>query len=351
MNKKINCLHIVYSDLGGASNVVFSLIDSQLTKSTKQQILFYGPQLLNNYKKFCLNKKISFNFIKKQKFFKNVKSIYFFYKKIKFYNPKIIFIHDFSIISCLIYKLFNPSVKIVFVNHTPLASSNFWKVKIIRNFLILFDAWISINKIDFYYMKSMHKTFLKKFFYIENGVNINFFSNQKIKKKEKVFKIGMACRIDNTKEYKLIARALKHSKIKNLNIKFSLCGSGSDLANFKKFLLDEKLTNRVILEGNLFDEKLKNWFRSLDLYVQASKGEQMSISVLQAMSMRVPVIGSNVNGLDNFLNNKKKIGRLFKNNIQDLASSIFFFYKISFAEKKNILFLSTKKFAIIIHII
>ena len=40
--------------------------------------------------------------------------------------------------------------------------------------------------------------------------------------------------------------------------------------------------------------KLKKWYNSLDLYVQASVGEGMSMSILEAMSMKVPVIGSNV---------------------------------------------------------
>ena len=52
---------------------------------------------------------------------------------------------------------------------------------------------------------------------------------------------------------------------------------------------------------------MKLWYKKLNLYVHATNGEGMSISILEAMSMKIPVIGSNVMGVNNFLNEKKKI--------------------------------------------
>ena len=44
----------------------------------------------------------------------------------------------------------------------------------------------------------------------------------------------------------------------------------------------------------------------LDLYVQASKGEAMSISVFQAFAASVPVLASRVVGLKEIINEKKR---------------------------------------------
>jgi glycosyltransferase involved in cell wall biosynthesis len=52
----------------------------------------------------------------------------------------------------------------------------------------------------------------------------------------------------------------------------------------------------------------------------------MSTSLLQAMSMKIPVIGSNVTGIKSILGKQKYLGLLFKNNIEDLSKKIEYFY-------------------------
>jgi glycosyltransferase involved in cell wall biosynthesis len=116
-----------------------------------------------------------------------------------------------------------------------------------------------------------------------------------------------------------------------LNIRFSLAGSGEDFFNIKNKVIELKLNNKIKLEGYLNEIKLKKWFESLDLYIQASSGEEMSTSLLQAMSMKVPVLGSDVVGINNFLCKYKYLGLLFKNNVTDLSKKIKYFY---FLEKK-----------------
>ena len=92
------------------------------------------------------------------------------------------------------------------------------------------------------------------------------------------------------------------------------------------------MNNKIRLEGYLEEKKLKKWYNSLDLYIQASAGEGMSTSLLQAMSMEIPVIGSNVTGINNILGKKKYLGLLFKNNVEDLSKTIEYFY---FLKKKT----------------
>jgi glycosyltransferase involved in cell wall biosynthesis len=142
----------------------------------------------------------------------------------------------------------------------------------------------------------------------------------------------MACRVNSFyKKYNLIAESLLSKNIKNLNIHFSLAGNGKDLNSFKKKIKQLGLNNKIRLEGYLEEKKLKKWYNSLDLYIQASTGEGMSTSLLQAMSMKIPVIGSNVTGIKNILGKKKYLGLLFKNNIKDLSKKIEYFY---FLKKK-----------------
>ena len=49
------------------------------------------------------------------------------------------------------------------------------------------------------------------------------------------------------------------------------------------------------------EKKLISWFKKLQIYLHLSKDETTSTSILQAMSMSLPIIASNVGGNKNFL--------------------------------------------------
>ena len=144
----------------------------------------------------------------------------------------------------------------------------------------------------------------------------------------------MASRIESGKKIKLIIKTLKHQNLKTLNIIFFIAGDGNNLAKLKNYVRDENLQNKVKFEGFINDKKLKLWYKKLDLYVQATIGEGMSISIFEAMSMGVPVIGSNVDGIKNLLGKKQYVGMLFNNTTQDLSKKIKYFYKLSYKSKK-----------------
>lgn len=328
-------IHLMYSGLGGASSIVFSLIDNKITNNSKHQVLFLGEKLLIYHKYYCKKKKIKFTFIKKKKFKDYVKTVFLTFKRIQIIKPDIIFIHDFNIIPCLFYKFFYKKTKLIFINHTTLKSQNSWKISLACKFLFFIDAFIILNKEDYNLIIKKYNLHSKKIFLIKNGVNTNYFSNKIIKNKKNFFKIGMACRIDASRPYRLVAQSLIDPLIKNLNIVFSLCGEGNDIKKFKKFLCNQNLENKVIFENFLHGNNLKKWYSSLDLYVQASFGEGMSTALLQAMSMKIPVIGSNSPGIKNFLDSKKYFGMLFENNVKDLSKKINFFYKLDNKERKK----------------
>ena len=88
--------------------------------------------------------------------------------------------------------------------------------------------------------------------------------------------------------------------------------------------------------NNLNKLQLKKWYLNLDLYIQASKGEGLSISILQSMALGIPVLGSNVSGIKNILNEKKNIGMLFENNKTSLANKIQYFFLMKHKQRDNI---------------
>jgi glycosyltransferase involved in cell wall biosynthesis len=318
-------LHCVYSGLGGGISVVFSLIEGNNNKLIKNEILFSGPKIYRDIKKKALNLNAKFDYIKTIKLLSFISYISIL-KKIINRKPNVILLHNFLIIPCIFYKIFFPLTKIIYINHTPINKFTY-KDFIIRKLDLFINKFVCLNQEAYIFYKKKLKLQSSKISCITNGININFFSKSKFKKKN--FKIGMACRVNSFyKKYNLIAESLLAKNIENLNINFSLAGNGEDLNNFKKKIKQLGLNKKIKLEGYLEEKKLKKWYNSLDLYIQASTGEGMSTSLLQAMSMKIPVIGSNVTGIKNILEKKKYLGLLFKNNIQDLSKKIEYFYFI-----------------------
>lgn len=341
----IKILHMVYSGIGGTSAVVFSLIEAD-NKQLKHSIIFSGPKLIEDYKNKCKKLKINYNWIKTKKFFYFF-SFFLIFNKIKKQKPNVIFIHNFYTIHCFFYKFFFPTVRLFYISHTPLNLIK-WKDKIIKYFYGYLDKIIFLNKNSLIYFKKKFKLYSKNTCLITNGINHDFFSRTFYRnKKFKNFRVGMACRINKLKYYDLIANSLNSNTLKNLNIEFLLAGDGEDLNNFKIRIKKMGLQNKIKIVGYLDEIKLRRWYKTLDLYIQASAGEAMSISLLQAMSMEVPVIGSRVPGITNILG-KSYIGLLFNNNVSDLSKKIKFFYFLTKKEKKKFS-ISQRKYVISNH--
>jgi glycosyltransferase involved in cell wall biosynthesis len=324
----MNALHLVYSGLGGTTSVVFSLIEGDKNKILNSKIVFTGPKIHKDYKIKSIKLGVQFSYVKTIKY---CYPIFFFFilKKIIESKPKIIFLHNYLIFECLFYKFFFSNTKIIYINHTPINQFT-WRDKLIISLAAFINKIVTLNRNTYFFLKKKIKFKSSKIFLIPNGINTSFYSKKNFTTRN-YFKIGMACRINKKKRYDLIIQSLLLRNIKKLNIRFSLAGSGEDFFNIKNKVNELKLNNKIKLEGYLNEIKLKKWFESLDLYIQASSGEEMSTSLLQAMSMKVPVLGSDVVGINNFLCKYKYLGLLFKNNVTDLSKKIKYFY---FLDKK-----------------
>ena len=183
------------------------------------------------------------------------------------------------------------------------------------------------------YFQSLKKFFNDRVVYIPNPVS-NIFTKKKIYKeyKNQIFKIGMASRINTFKHHKLIIDTVNKISKNNIKIICEFAGDGELKTKLIEYVQTLNLKTKVKFIGILNESNLRNWLNSLNLYVQATKGEGMSTSVLQALSSKTLVLGSDVCGNNDILEKSKFVGKLFKNNILDLEKKIMFFY---FLKKKN----------------
>ena len=146
----------------------------------------------------------------------------------------------------------------------------------------------------------------------------------------------MAARLNTSRNHKLIIQAINSSLLKNIEIKCSFAGDGELMDNLKKFTKNKVTKKQFIFNGLLDQQNLKRWYSDLDLYIQSTKGEGMSISLIQAMAMGIPVLASNVTGIKTFLNPRKFIGIVFENNKISLSKKIKQFFLMKNNDKKKI---------------
>ena len=207
------------------------------------------------------------------------------------------------------------------------------------NFII--DFFIVLNKESLNFFLKQIRVSSTKIKIISNALNEKFMKKSNFKNStKKLKKFGMASRINILKRHDLIIDAFQSKLLKEEKIKCYFAGSGENIIPLKKMIKNKKMFKFC---GALNSNELKKWYDSLDFYIQATTGEGHSTSMLQAMGMNLPVLGSNVSGVKNFLHPKKNIGLVFDNRQTSLSIKIKSILKMSNYKKKNIV-ASQKKY-------
>lgn len=124
-----------------------------------------------------------------------------------------------------------------------------------------------------------------------------------------ICKIGLIGSFNNP--YKGIKEAIDSIHIlhnKGYEIKLHILGSGSLESFYKKLLVKYGLENQVSFDGILPGGKaVTNWLENLNLYIQPSYTEGLPRSLIEAMSVGLPAIATNVGGIPELLDTESLI--------------------------------------------
>lgn len=174
------------------------------------------------------------------------------------------------------------------------------------------------------------KTFIMKYLQInESKISViyNGVDHEKLKTVEEYQKrkfnltandiaVLMAARFSSEKDQKTLIKAF--SKLPQ-NYKLLLAGAGSTLKENKEFAKSLDLNKKVYFLGNRKD--IYRIMKMSDINVLSSNYEGFGLSIVEAMALKKPVIGSNVDGMDKVI---KDAGLLFeKGDDRELSELIF----------------------------
>lgn len=226
----------------------------------------------------------------------------------------------------ILSKIVKPRLRII---HTVHGMHQYEKLSLLRKVYrnILCDRLIGVSDCVVRNMvfsgASSHKTIM-----IYNGIEGEFWTDIKGKKKLKSdeFKIGCIARIDpKVKGQDILLEAIRLLLEKDINVTCLLAGEVStlqkeDYNNLLKYIEEYNLTSHIEFLGNVTD--VPRFLKTIDICVVPSRSEGFGLALVEAMSMGVPVIASDIDGPKEIID-KFGVGMKFvPGNAHSLAQAI-----------------------------
>lgn len=143
-----------------------------------------------------------------------------------------------------------------------------------------------------------------KIIVIYEGVDKNEFYRIKNKKKNKIFTIGYIGGLGKRKNIEFILKLAE--KMKNERVLFKIAGKGSDKERLLKISQELELKN-IVFVGFILDEKINEFYNSLDLFIFPSLYEGFGLPVVEAMACGIPCLISDRGSLPEIIGNAGKV--------------------------------------------
>jgi glycosyltransferase involved in cell wall biosynthesis len=187
----------------------------------------------------------------------------------------------------------------------------------LSDFIVCVSDYVKNNLI-----KETRQSNSSKFITIFNGVKIeenftkNFITTGKLN-------IVFSGRVETSKGIFVLL-----DSIKDLDVNLVVAGDGTALDNAKKYVLDNKLSEKVTFLGRLTIENLKIVYKDSDVLVVPSlRVEGFPMSIIEGMSYYLPVIASKIGGNADSLNDNKSGFLVNPGDTEGLREKIDFFNK------------------------
>lgn len=319
---------ILYSGLGGHGSVAFSLLHAAKRRNAWVGHMFFigVEQTLPEYENLCAQGGVPYQSIRTTAG-QAWRSWLRLFRMLRQHRSDVLVLHSVKfILPCWIYARLH-GVCLVVVEHQPnqLKSRIEWLVS--RALMLLADAVVVISP---QYKQELQDNLgmffcARKVYLIPNGIDTDKFrpSKKTLLSNRSRIVVGMAARFSNTKRQEVLVRAIQILRNQSdTDWRLSLAGDGEKYPEILKLVSDAGLSDVVELTGYLGESELLDWFSRVDIYAHASDGETLSTSLLQAMAMGLPILGSDVKGIDNLLEGEDGCGLLVSNDAEGFAAEI-----------------------------
>jgi glycosyltransferase involved in cell wall biosynthesis len=316
-------VNILYSGLGGHGNVVNSIITADKLKRNQYSSLYYGIENLNpDYEQFCKKNNVRFLTVMKKKGL-SANAFIKVYSGLKRLDPDIILCHSMTVIwiACLFSFVNGKKIFAIEHNSNQVKSNKEWACSL---FALLF-AKKTVYLTEYYQnqvsQKFWHTLVKRNSVVIKNGLDLEKFTKHS-KGIALEPALGMQSRFTPLRDHNTLIQAFKTIKTTHPLAKLYLAGSGETVEQVKQFIHANGLDEEVKLMGTLNEDELIDFLSSLSVYIHSSLAETQSTAILQAMAMSLPLIATNISGINNMIEENQN-GLLFEpGNANQLSEKI-----------------------------
>ena len=357
--KQINVLHVIdHFGFGGAQRIVGELLNKWNNDDVK--LFCYALRMSDHNFGYCDNRFFrSSNY--KSKY--NILSFLELKKFIEIEDIQIIHLHLVkSIVFGILLKVFfYKKIEIIVHEHGSIFEDKFWYNQFLNIFQTKIDLFIAVSEatkrklIENARIKETKIKILYNFIDFDelnpktfNKINRNV-ERKKIGLYDDDFVIGFVGRLDKQKGCDILIKSIPYINIQNYKI--VIAGDGFERKNLEKLTRNINIDNKTIFLGYVKD--IRKFYKAIDILVVPSRFESFGISAVEAQALKIPVIASNTDGLNEVVFDKKT-GLFFEmENEKDLAEKIRLVYTDN-KLKENLIkngFICIKKYSIIDYLI
>lgn len=133
---------------------------------------------------------------------------------------------------------------------------------------------------------------------IPNGVDLAHFTSVTPQARHKGTRLITASRLVSKNGVDTVIRALP---LLPPDVSFVICGIGPDEGMLRTLAASCGVSDRVIWRGEVSHAELPSILASCDIFIRASRSEGMGNSFIEAMAVGIPVIGTDVGGIPDFI--------------------------------------------------
>jgi colanic acid/amylovoran biosynthesis glycosyltransferase len=137
----------------------------------------------------------------------------------------------------------------------------------------------------------------QKFHVAKLGVDISEFTPQPFRPTPEVFEILCIGRLVPAKGQHILLRAVEEISGLGHNVRLRLVGDGPDREGLQRYCAERRLTDRVILEGAVNQDRVRGFLQGADLFVLASFAEGVPVVLMEAMASEVACVSTNITGI------------------------------------------------------
>lgn len=259
------------------------------------------------------------------------------YKKLKklIKNNDYDLVHTHTPIASVLVRIACKNIKKTKVMYTA-HGFHFFKGAPLQNWLVYFpiEKWLSkytdvlltINSED--YNRAQKKFKAKKVEYIPGvGLDVERFNNLNLNKEAKRQSLNVpesACvilsvgELNKNKNHKTIIEAI--ARLKNVDIYYLICGQGPLRKDLEKLSVKLCIEKQVKFLG--YRKDIAEICKIADIFAFPSKREGLGMAALEAMASGLPIVTSNIHGINDYSLNGKTGYSILPNDINGFANSI-----------------------------